>query len=48
MDIMLKYKMKAGIFLPPGLVIGFLFGWLGGIISHLMMQDFDIMGGTTV
>ena len=42
------YIIPKGAVVTPGIAIGITFGWLGGLISHKILHDIGMIGGTIV
>jgi len=42
------YEVHPGTVVTVGIAIGYIFGWLGGLISHFLIGDYGAIGGITV
>ena len=42
------YEVPVGSVVTVGFVLGYLFGWLGGLISHALLGDYGAIGGISV
>jgi hypothetical protein len=46
--ILKLYTPPVGSVITVGFAIGYLFGWLGGLISHLLLGDYGAVGGISI
>ena len=42
------YEVPVGAVVTIGFVVGYLLGWLGGLISHALLGDYGATGGIVV
>ena len=42
------YEVPVGAVVTIGFIMGYVFGWLGGLISHALLGDYGAIGGISV